>query len=174
MTVLTYPPAVLADNYTLLNTGGTSLTGATDITISGISGKNSLIIYVYNASSANANSEIKLRVNSGGDSYFNSLYMTDATTNTIDVDETHGGYWLESQTRMGTQTTDRVKIILRMDGCNTTGAKPYGWSAFTNISSNGQASTGTGFSLIAGAITSVTVNSSTGNFDAGTIWVYGA
>ena len=172
MTVLTYPPAVLADNYTLLNTGGTSLTGATDITISGISGKNSLIIYVYNASSANASSEIKLRVNSGGDSYFNSLYMTDAATNTIDVDETHGGYWLETQTKMGTSVTDRIKIILRIDGCSTTGAKPYNWSSFTNISTSGQASTGSGFSLIAGAITAVTVNSSTGKFDAGTIWVY--
>ena len=161
-------------NYTLLNAGGTALTGSTDITISGISGKNALIVYVQNASSANASSEIKVRFNSGGDAYFTSLYMTDASTNTIDVDETSGGYWPVSQIRTGTSSTDRVNMVLQMQGCNSTGAKPYTWSSYNNISTSGQSSTGNGFLTTAAAITSVTLNSSTGNFDAGTIFVYGA
>ena len=161
-------------NYTLLNAGGTALTGSTDITISGISGKNSLIVYFQNASSANASSEIKVRFNSGGDAYFTSLYVTDAATNTIDTDENSGGYWPVSQIKTGTSATDRVNMVLQIQGCNSTGAKPYTWSSYNNISTSGQSSTGNGFITTAAAITSVTLNSSTGNFDAGTIYVYGA
>lgn len=161
-------------NYTLINTGGTALTGATDITVSGISGKDSLLIYVQNASSVNASSSIKLRVNSGGDSYWTTLYMTDAATNTIDTDESTGGYWLQSYTTMGSSSGDRIYTVLQMTGCGSTGAKPYSWTSYNNISSGGQSSTGNGVSLVSAAITSVTVNSSTGNFDTGTIYVYGA
>jgi hypothetical protein len=160
-------------NYTLLNAGGTSLTGSTDITVSGISGKNALLIYVQNASSANGSSEIKLRVNDGGDCYFTVAYMTDTATNTIDVDETSGGYWLESYSKMGTDSSTRVNIVMSMQGTATSGAKPYTWQSYTNSSTNGQSSWGNGFTLES-AITSVTVNSSTGNFDGGTLYVYGA
>jgi hypothetical protein len=161
-------------NYTLLNAGGTALTGSTDITISGISGKNALIVYFQNASSANASSEIKVRFNSGGDAYWTALYMTDSTINTIDNDETSGGYWPVGFIKTGSSATDRVNMVLQMQGCNSTGAKPYTWSSYNNISTNAQSSTGNGFITTAAAITSVTLNSSTGNFDGGTIFVYGA
>lgn len=161
-------------NYTLINAGGTALTGATDITVSGISGKDSLIIYVQNASSANASSAIKVRFNSGGSNSFTTIYMTDAATNTIDTDETSGGYWPVSQIKMGSSASDRVYMVMHVGGCGTTGAKPYSWSSFCNISTGGEASTGHGVCTDAAAITSITLNSSTGNFDTGTIFVYGA
>jgi len=166
-------PASLS-NYTLINAGGTALTGATDITVSGISGKDSLIIYVQNASSANANSEIKVRFNDGGNTFWNTIYMTEASTNTIDTDETSGGYWPVGFIKMGSSSTDRIHMVMQATGCGTTGAKPYSWTSYTNINSGGQASTGNGFTTMSAAVTSITVNSSTGNFDTGTIFVYGA
>jgi hypothetical protein len=167
------PSASLA-NYTLLNAGGTNLTGATDITVSGISGKDSLIIYIQSASSANASSEIKLRVNDGGDANFALCYMDDQTTNVINGDNTQGGYWLETYTRIGNSATNNIDIVLIMHGAGTVGAKPYTWSSYASIGTGGYSSWGNGFTTMASAVTSVTVNSSTGNFDAGKIFVYGA
>lgn len=167
-------PAASLETYSLLNAGGTNLTGATDITVSGISGKNSLIVYIKNASSANASSEIKLRVNDGGDANFTLCYMDDQTTNVLNGDNTQGGYWLETYTRIGNTATNTIDIVLIMHGAGTTGAKPYTWSSYASTGTGGYSSWGNGFTTMASAVTSVTVNSSTGNFDNGQIFVYGA
>ena len=56
-------PAGATANFSLLNAGGTAMTGAATITISGISGQAKLLIYVRTASSASASSRLQLRLN---------------------------------------------------------------------------------------------------------------
>ena len=164
-------------SYTLINSGGTALTAATDITVSGISGYNEIFIRVLNAESVNASSEIKVTVNSGSGgatAQYAVFYVTDAATNTIDVDTNTGGYWLSNYAKMGTASNNRVDHYISITGANSTGVKPYQWTTVASNSTSGVSSTGTGIITNANAITSVLVNSSTGNFDGGTIYVYGA
>ena len=59
-------------NWTLHNAGGTALTGAQTITVSGISSKDKIMVLIKNASSVNATkSEIKVRLNTDtGNNYY--------------------------------------------------------------------------------------------------------
>lgn len=161
-------------SFTLINTGGTSLTAATDITVSGFSGYNNIVIWLQAASSVNASSEIKIYINSGGSVSYNGRYnLTDLATNTIDPDWSDGSYWLYNSSTMGNSAGNSINAVVIMDAANSTGIKPFTWASISN-QTNGLSSMGSGFSANTSAITSVTVNSSTGNFDGGKIYVYGA
>ena len=50
-------------NWTLLNSGGTALTAAQTITVSGISAKDKIMIFVTGASSVNSAARIRVRLN---------------------------------------------------------------------------------------------------------------
>ena len=64
-------PAISGTSWTLLNSGGTALTGAQTITVSGISSKNKLLVMLDAASSASAASFISLRLNTDtGNNYY--------------------------------------------------------------------------------------------------------
>lgn len=165
-------PTTSAIDYQLINAGGTALTGSTTVTVSGISGKNKLYIVVDGASSANASSEIRLRLNTDtGSNYLQaSLYNLKGTGADSNRDSSATAYLLGI---MGTSSTSDVFAAIQIDGTNATGRKPI-----NHVSS----ATGTGSWSVAGcgdykgtsAITSISLNSSTGNFDGGTVFVYGA
>jgi trimeric autotransporter adhesin len=83
-------PAGGGADWSLLNAGGTSLTGAATITVSGISGKNQLFVIIDEASSASTQSTISIRFNTdSGVSYTQwgsriespSSYSADSITN---------------------------------------------------------------------------------------------
>lgn len=173
-------PASSVSNWTLLNTGGTALTGAQDITISGISGKNDLQIIVENASSASSGSVIGLRIN--GDSATNyrragvqytgeSTYQPyilqgssaiPATAFTIGVGSSNAGFTVNS--------------FIKLDRCQSAGlVGAFYLSGVTPAGGNSQDSyMQGGFYTSSAAVTSITLRSFTGNFDGGTIYVYGA
>ena len=65
-------PSGTGKSWTLLNAGGTALTGASTITVSGISGKEDLLIIVINCSSVNANSFIRIEPNGISANYVNA------------------------------------------------------------------------------------------------------
>lgn len=164
-------------NYTLINAGGTALTGATNIYVSGFSGYSAIIIRVLNAESTNASSSIKVTINDatgGASAPVSSFIVTDAATNTVEADMSSGGYWLTNYSAMGTTSTNRVDGIIQIDNANSTGIKPYVYGMVASLSTGGVSSFGNGFITNANAITSVLINSTTGNFDGGTIYVYGA
>jgi len=163
-------------NYTLINTGGTALTGATNITVSGFSGYSAIVIRVQNAS-AGASSSIKVTVNdaSGGATAIESnFYVTDSATNTIDVDFGNGTYWLMNYSAQGNAGDNRVDGVIQINNANSTGIKPYVFGMQASNSTGGISNIGNGFITNANAITSVLINSTIGNFDGGTIFVYGA
>jgi hypothetical protein len=149
----------------------TNLTGAATITISGISNKSRLFINVTQASSANADSFFSLRFNSdtgavyGYSGVFNnggtiaSAYSTNATAIPL--------------AKQGTNAADTCSAIMNVVGTFSGGIVQF------NLGSQAAGLTvesynWSGFYFASAQITSVSVISSSGNFDAGTIDIWGA
>ena len=171
--------AASGSNWSLLNSGGTALTGAATITVSGISGKDKIFVLVQEASSANASSRISIRLN------------TDTAGNyaragfTIDPSATYTpGDYIGTSTLTFTSfplgfTADgegsRLSGAITITGCNSSGVKQmistgggdlFGGTKFQQLSSF------QGYYNSATVISSISVFSSTGNFDGGTVYVY--
>ena len=167
-------PTSAATDFTLLNAGGTALTGAATITVSSLSGYNYLYVLAVGASSASASSQISLRLNS--DSTANA-YVFNAMYNDASGANNEPGWDYGSQTSfalatIGDSAANVCQLSMMISGANATGYKPVSYSAYGS---------GTGLSRIANGhyvgtsvISSVSIISGTGNFDAGTIYIYGA
>ena len=184
MALVQIPTPVVAtgDNWTLVNTGGTALTSATTVTVSGIT-SNKIMIHVANASSVNMSSTVRIRFNADSTSKYSQVggtatYLSPYSNNVfvpISVDITEGdGIELG---KMSQEASAYVSGYLLVTGANNSNPKIYsgagaGSSASAqsqNIQYNfGGVYTGTS------AITSVSILSSTGNFDAGRVYIYGA
>jgi hypothetical protein len=166
-------------SWTLLNTGGTFMSGSQNITISGISAKQILVL--VGAASADAYSTISVRPNN--DSAAN--YIIYGISNYIDSTYAPGNF--EARTQYSTM--DRIPIAQApaLASASVTGsifidsADSTGWKRFIcNGTGGGANSTGGQTQQITQglwegttAITSITINSSSGNFDNGTVYVLG-
>jgi len=181
-TGLKWAAAGAASNYSLLNTGGTALTGASTITVSGISGQEKLHIIVDSASSANASSAMSIRINtdSGTNYYYGGIkwkadsteYMLAELTNSYrtNTDSIYLG-------QMGSNAAMQMGISLFIDGGTATGGKGFigqGGRSGTQGGTTGVWTCISGVYLGSAAITSISILSSSGNFDNGTIYVYGS
>lgn len=165
------------DNFTLLNAGGTALTGAQTITVSGISSKNKIMVLVSGAS-ASASSFIGLRLNADtGNNYnFYGNFMDERSDFATSLWEGTKSESTDTFTlaRLSTNATSIADAAAFISGCNSSGVKV--------IQSNGGANPATeslhrsynlgGYYNSSSTITSVSVVSSIGNFDAGTVYVY--
>jgi hypothetical protein len=166
-------PATSSIDYTAINSGGTALTGATTITISGISGKNSLMVLVDGASSANASSSFSIRFNSDSGANYGAVGLVVTNTAAGNTGGFYGGQQIDVA-KMSNAAGGACSFNMIVSGANATGRK------FVTVSSAGDVGTGSEFRSINGwysgssAISSVSIISSTGNFDAGTIYVFGA
>jgi hypothetical protein len=171
-TGIKWAAAGAADNYTLINTGGTALTGAATITVSGISNKNSLIIIVQYASSASGSSAFEMRFNSDSNLNYDYVQWEATATSTVNTGTGFGGNNSIDWATMGSAAGGDASMIMFVDGCNSSGLKR---ATFTGRpSAYGKARLGHYVYRGTSAISSVSVISGTGNFDAGTIYVYGA
>ena len=163
-------------NYQLLNAGGTALTGATTITVSGISGKNSLFVIVDQASSVNASTLFQLTLN--GDTGANytqvTFQITAATPNTISAD--YSGLWGNSIyfAAMATNALGKARANFQIDGTGTAGLKTVEFTTFADGYASTTMHAGKGAYKGTSAVTSLSLVSSSGNFDNGTLYVYGA
>jgi hypothetical protein len=165
-------------NWSLLNAGGTALTGATTITVSGISGVDKIMVVVMNASSANASSEFGLRLN--GDTGTNYTYGSAGAYNpsTYITSMISGDRSTASDripfANMSTNAASAVNGFCLFSGCNSSGLKIYNGTAAGNAAGGNTQS----FNVMGGTytgtstISSVSIVSNSGNFDAGTIYVY--
>jgi hypothetical protein len=173
-TGLKWAAAGSSTDFLLLNSGGTALTGAATITVS-ITAYTNIYVFVQGASSASASSEMSFRLN--GDSTNNyrdnglSFERGDANfaLNTGDTS-------LFMFAKMGTSAANTVTGALQIFGAkSTTGIKPVKFQGAGNTGSvTNKAFLAHALYLGTSAITSVSIISGTGNFDAGTIYVYGA
>ena len=175
-------PAAGGDTWSLVNSGGTNLTGAQTITVSGISDAEKLMILIQGASSASAGSEITLRVNTDTATnyeYFGVVSKVGPTYNVNDMLE--GG---------GSLTRDKIQImnlsnnagsvgsgyVFFASGCKGTAPKVFtsAGAASAAGSADQKGFWNGGFYVGTSAITSVSAFSVTGNFDAGKMYVYKA
>jgi hypothetical protein len=168
------PPTAPVDNFTLINAGGTALTGAATITVSGISGKSKLWIYVETASSANASSTFTLRLNtdSGTNYRYTGLLIVPGGPSVFEKREAAATSYLVGT--MGDNAANFNSSNIQIQGADSAGIKTIISSSASNGNTTDEAGALAGFYVGTSPITSVSLISSTGNFDAGTIFVYGA
>jgi len=161
-----------AANYTLLNTGGTTLSGGT--TTVSFTAYDSLLIIIQDISSDAGNAFVDVRFNSDtGSNYQSSSWYVGHS----------GGFNPE------TGIVDKFRI-LRMDATAQTlsagslqvwGAKSSGIKSVNFVATgdragneNGRAYVGIGRYVGSSTITSVSIISGSGNFDNGTVYIYGS
>jgi hypothetical protein len=165
--------------YTLINTGGTALTGATTVTVSGLGGYSQFFVLVNSASSANASSQISVRPN--GATTGAQVNVSVEVASTYSIGNFSSGSSSTTGTinigRMGTAAAQVVNGSVHIFGGSTTGLKGYvahGAGRFESGSNDQTMQWFQGLINPGAEITSISIVSSTGNFDAGTVFIYGA
>jgi hypothetical protein len=170
-------PAAGPTNWTLLNAGGTALTGAAKITVSFTAPKQ-LFVLMVDASSATARSFFTLRPNddSGADYSVGGFIIqpSNIATSSFGI----GAFSSDTDIDFGTMANAATSVVYAtafFDFCDQTGNKYFSVTAGGTQDVDGAQLFATQGLFEAGAtITSIAVLSSVGNFDAGTIYVYGA
>ena len=175
-------PSGSSASYTLLNAGGTSLSGSTT-TVSSISGYDSFLIIVENASSSSSGATIGVRLN--GDTAANYthaggvIYQTSSYSQEV-LDRSN--QFLASTTTMiplgsmSSNSGSQVAGSVRLAGGNSTGYKVFTGTTGTGAS-GGNSHRGTflqGYYNTSSTISSISAFVDTGSFDGGTLYVYGS
>jgi hypothetical protein len=161
-------------SYTLLNAGGTALTGSGTVTVSGISNQQALLILVSNASSASASSQINVRINTDTAANYNVFGM-EWQAAAIARDEGTGA----TQIPLGILANNAASQLTGF--CHLFGTNSS--SGAISFISNGMANAGggsgqkgyfySGWYDASAAVSSISIVSGTGNLDNGTVYVYG-
>jgi hypothetical protein len=168
-----------AKNYSLLNAGGTALTGASTITVSGISGMDSIMVLVDGVKATNASEVIAFLFNGDtGNNYTtlgaNFAYPTTyAAANLSRFGSFNGAKYFSMQT--STNTNSDGDGCMTITGANTAGIKIIqGVGAAEARTGNGaRAYVTQGYYKGTSTISSVAINCGS-NFTAGTMYVYGS
>ena len=164
-------PAAAGASWSILNSGGTALTGAATVTVSGISGKDKILVLFDQASSASGASTIAVRFNTDTASNY---YRYGATVANSGIGIRAGAAASFEIGLMSANAASRVCGYLLMSGANASGVKQItlAGSGTTDGSSDMQAYMLGGYYDSSSTISSVSAFSSTGNFDAGTMYIY--
>jgi hypothetical protein len=172
-------PTTAAKSYALLNAGGTNLTAATTITVSGLSGYDNLAVVVVNAS-ASANSTFTMRFNTdSGANYVlagpNLVWATTYASGNFSRFGNVAGTRIDIG-QLSTNASSELSGGLLMFGANSTGGKAYTgtWGSSDGGGTSNAANTLSGLYMGTSVVSSVSIISDTGNFDAGKIYIYGA
>jgi hypothetical protein len=164
-------------NWTLLNSGGTSLTG-TEVTVSGISNADKVMVILTGASTASSgNNEISLTINADTGSNYN-YYGGAATSSGTSlpnqvkkIDVNNDGKIV--MTLKGDDGPCTVASSLVLTGCNSSGVKQFMCTAGATESASGhQFRTIGGYWNNSETVSSVKVRAQGETWDAGTIYVY--
>jgi hypothetical protein len=158
-------------NWSILNLGGTALTGAATVTVSGISGKDKILVLFDQASSASGASTIAVRFNTDTGSNY---YRYGATVANAGIGQRAGAAASFEIGLMSSNAASRVSGYLLMSGANASGVKQItlAGSGTTDGSSDMQAYMLGGYYDSSSTISSVSAFSTTGNFDSGTMYIY--
>jgi hypothetical protein len=167
-------PAAPSPNFALINAGGTALSGNQTVTISGLSGKNQICIGIDSASTINTGSDISIRINGDTGTNYNIMYFQIANTTV----SSSGSFFSLNQFNIGRIGTDASHYLMGtmiLDGCNSAGVKPMTFTGVVQFPGSGNESfVGSGNYQGTSVVSSVAVRSASGNFDAGTIYVWAA
>ena len=172
-------PSASTESWSLLNSpSGTALTGATTITVSGISGKNQIMILVSGASSGSA-TQGRLRLNTDtGSNYYTNFISAEYPT-TYDRTAFTSSNAVATSIPIGDSTNNAAGVfnsVIFLKGCNGSGLKVYqavGGGIGSGAGTNQLHAIGGGYYNSATVISSISiVNNVASNFDAGTVYVY--
>lgn len=166
-----------AKNFSSLGTG--TLTGAQTITVSGISGQDQLFIVIAGASSVNTGSIIQLRLNADTGTNYDNYFVFNVVGSTYSASNFSSNNVALAGFRVGDMSNNAssgVNGYLMLSGANTAGKKIAQWAGSGDVSGgNSQIQyIGGGVYNSTSTISSVSLFSSSGNFDAGTFTVFGS
>jgi hypothetical protein len=166
-------------NWTLLNAGGTALTGATTITVSSLSAKQMLIL--VDAASAGSGDQFSIRFNSDSGANYTQfgLFINPQSTYSNQIPSGISNYSNLTRILLGNAANNAASTC---DGAIFVDLTDKTGNHFFDMVSGIGAGTGSdpGHYIAKGlyegtaAITSVSIVSSGSNFDAGTIYIWGA
>jgi hypothetical protein len=174
-------PGAAATTLTLINTGGTTPSGATT-TITGLSGYNKLSIVLSGISTNSSNRAITMRVNSDTDNKYSEhladyVNSSNYDANVLTVKQTALNGTSEMELGYLAGDTNEMSGIIIIDAANSTGHKLItriiGATGNTSNNTNRRKS-GTSIYTGSSVISSVSFLCGAGNWDAGTIYVYGS
>jgi hypothetical protein len=170
-------PAASGINFTLLGTA--SLTGSS-VTISGISGQNTLHFFINGCTVSSSSMDLFVRFNSdtGANYYENLLTRTYASTySATNMSGTSGFNTNIEIGNNGSGAGSNFGGAIMLYGCNTTNKKHFimnggarGAGGFNNFKQR----FGQGYYDSASTISSITIQPFSGTFTAGTIELYGS
>lgn len=168
-------PAGGGANWTLLNTGGTTLTSFST-TISGISGQDKIMV-LWSGTATQADFRLRLNADSGSNyNFFGSFMQGDSSFqaglvgNISSTAQT--SIFLAKTSNSGSASTTSGGITIT--GCNSSGLKQFistGGADF-NSAVNQRNLSLQGFYSGSSTISSITILCSSGSFGGGTVWVY--
>lgn len=168
-------------NFSLLNAGGTALSGSATVTVSSLSGYDQFLVLIDLASSVSASGTITLRLNadSAANYDFNgSRSIAEATYGAGNIVAAEFGHGSTAFT-VGNFSSNAASFYsgaVLLGGCNTAGVKiaEICGSSSTSGGSNQYAYNLKGIWDNSAVVSSISLISGTGNFDSGTIYIYGA
>lgn len=165
--------------WTLLNSGGTSMSGSTTVTVSGISNVDDLMILVDSAKSASTGINLKLRINSDSGSNYKYSYNTWEIGSSYSTSN-FNGYPSGNDTSVylgqcSNNTASTANVCVNISGGKSTGIKVFDYEGgATAAGGSGHIfAAGGGYYNGSAAITSISIIGSS-SFNGGSVWVYGA
>ena len=162
-------------NFTLLNAGGTALTGATTITVS-FTAKDYLFVRIVSGDTSTTNSIFTMRLNADtGTNYPQVRWRFQGTSGgTFTPNTTFDNAATSFLVAQLGETPDSFSSFHTISGAKAAGIKTYQGRSHTDKISFATNNAVDGLYSDSSDITSVSIISSSGNFTAGTIYVYGA
>jgi hypothetical protein len=169
-------------NFSLINSGGTALTGATSITVSGISAKNKLWIFISEASQVSTGGYITMTINADATAKYGYAGRNDIPQATYST-AVAGAIWVDINAASGyeiagwaTAANSTASAGILIDGCNSSGVKII--NAISGVSPGSGANprhyNTQGIYTGTSTVSSIKIATGAGNFDGGTIYIYGS
>lgn len=177
-TGLKWATAASGKNFTLVNTGGTTLTGAATITISGISSADAVLVVVdQGAYTGGSGSRLAVRINADTASNYYQYGTSILGASTWAATNVRPEYGANSWISLALQASSSSS---KMSGyCLITGGNSSGVKAFTSAGASDASGGSNNLAYIQGGywnnsatITSISIVNSSANWTGGTVWVY--
>jgi hypothetical protein len=173
-TGLKWATAAASTNYTLLNAGGTALTGASTITVSGISNQDKLLIIVTSASSTAASAGMSIRFNADSGNNYYQYGTQNVRTAASPNFALHVGAKPEFRFADVVNDGDSGFGAVSVFGAKSSGVKMVDVKGVPTATNAANSYNTLGYYDSSSTISSVSVVTSTGDFDNGTVYVYGS
>jgi hypothetical protein len=166
-------------NWSLLNSGGTTLSGSSTVTVSGISSKDKIMILLDGVDCVNTAQDVSLRLNADAGGNYNAIGFRlrwGSTYNTGDLQNLSN--LGATEFILATTASNAAGIAggsILISGANSSGVKQISSmvsGAADYGGTNAQAHWLGGFYSGSAVISSVSVRIGSGNFDGGKIYVY--